>query len=92
MFGKRTQLMLFQELVNIECTGQVGGVVTIVITREAFALHGALFDEELPPGMIAVAAQQGVVEIENGEAHGLLRFVGRLRINRFVRRGNEKRQ
>ncbi|GHA95202.1 hypothetical protein GCM10007159_15780 [Modicisalibacter luteus] len=34
----------------------------------ADGIDGALLDEELPPGMITVDGDEGVVEIENGQA------------------------
>jgi len=39
-------------------------------------VHRADIDQEFPPQVVAVATQQGIVEIEQGHGHGFLQDTG----------------
>src|SRR5690606_2916058 len=56
--GQDVEISLLIELVEVIIPRLVGHRV-----------HKALADEEFPPGMVAVAVEQGVVEIENRQGH-----------------------
>ncbi len=62
-----------QELVNVEDTGLVFFVEAVVLVLVLVAIQDGLFDQENAPEIIAVTAQQGVVQIEDCEAQDRLR-------------------
>ncbi len=69
MGSERTQRER-QELHDVERAGMVLRVVAIVCLAVMRAIDDPALDQELAPGVIAVAAQQRVVKIEDGQAHG----------------------
>ena len=65
--GQRTQLKI-QERVNIEFAGLVVGEERGIARLVALRVDNAEFDQELCPAVIAVAGDQGVVEVEQRQA------------------------
>ena len=66
--GERRELEA-QELPDVEAAGEVVGVVAFVLAQEGLGVHLAELGEELAPEVIAVAGDEGVVEIEDGKLH-----------------------
>jgi hypothetical protein len=55
---------------DVERAGLVLGVIALVFTLVFLAVHDVVLDEKTAPGMVAVAAQQRVVEVEDREGQG----------------------
>ena len=55
---------------NIQRAGIIGAMKSIVFTAKMVTINNALFYQKIVPGVIAVTAQQGVVQIENGQRQG----------------------
>ena len=68
MRGERSQCKT-QVLVDIERARDVLPVVGAVLRLVGFAIEHPMVDEELAPLVIAVAAEQRVVEVEECQAH-----------------------
>ena len=68
VLGERSQCKT-QILVDIERTRDVLLVVGAVLRFIGFALEHSMVDEELAPLVVAVAAEQRVVEVEECQAH-----------------------
>ena len=67
--GERAQREA-EELVDVERAGDVLVVVGAVLRLVALALEHAAVDEELAPLVVAVAGEERVVEVEQGQPHG----------------------
>ncbi len=57
---------------HIQLAGAVIGIEGIVARQVLGRVDQAALADEFAPAVIAVASQQGVVEIEKGQAHGSL--------------------
>jgi hypothetical protein len=58
--------------VDIQLAAPVVRVETLVGGPIHLGVHLAHSDQELAPGVVAVTGDQGVVEVEQGELHGIL--------------------
>jgi hypothetical protein len=61
-----------EKLVDVECAGLVGLIEVAIACLMHFAVQRTFLDEKPGPLEIAVAGEEGVVEIKQCEAHGLL--------------------
>ena len=57
---------------HVQFAGAVVGIEGIVARQVLGRVDQAALADEFAPAVIAVASQQGVVEIEKGQAHGSL--------------------
>src|SRR5258706_530059 len=62
-----------EELANIERAGFIGFVEVAIARIVNLPIKYFLFDQELGPFEIAVSGKEGIVQIEQGEAHGGVR-------------------
>jgi len=58
-----------QELHDVQLPGLVFLVEALVLPFVVFAVHHPPFGQETAPEIVAVAGEQGVVEIEDGQWH-----------------------
>lgn len=56
---------------NVERTRAILLVIATILLFVRYRIDDIALREELSPSVIAVAGQQGMVEIENGEGHSL---------------------
>ena len=75
-----------EELVDVERAGLVLLVELAVLRLVDVAVEHALLDQELRPLVVAVAGEQGVVEVEENEIHGALELHAMRGQSRFPRR------
>ncbi len=57
---------------DVERAGLVLGVIALVFALVFLAVHDVVLDEKTTPGMVAVAAQQRVVEVEDRESQFII--------------------
>src|SRR5581483_5421878 len=62
-----------QIFVNLKAAGEVLLVIGTVLRSVRLALEHPVVDQELAPFIVAVAAEQRVVEVEERQAHGSAR-------------------
>ncbi len=58
-----------QKVLHIELALHIGPIVAIVGLAQFGTINDAQGAQKIQPGMVGIAGQQGVVEIENGQGH-----------------------
>ena len=75
-----------EELADIERAGLVLREEFVVLRLVDATVEHALLDQELRPLVVAVAGEEGVVEVEENEIHGALELHAMRGQSRFPRR------
>lgn len=67
--GQRCELEV-EESLNVQHAGTILRIKVVILSREILPVDDPFIDQILCPGVIAVAGQQGMVEVEQGKLHG----------------------
>ena len=73
MRRERTQLKRKKAL-DVECARLILPVIAQVFTLIVLGVHNAVLHQELSPQIVAVAREQGVVQIKDGETQNTSSF------------------